>query len=343
MLVAAAPNDPQDPNQPAPDPNAQAPAPVPTATSTPGAGSTAGVPAATGTATSTPAAPPGSPTDTPTRTLSPTITATFTITGTPTPSPTKTPVIARSGMALLPTGYSNRLDRVDGMNLDLLFTYYIGAIAERRSDSDEVEYLNPLRLWLFTADVKHCWFDENGDLPGLSTGFMNTLLLLGTSPGASAAGGGSFKFTASSMGSVYTALSKTVARDTSVHLGYMRGNLRDVMGKLGKTVRKISPNRNHSELLTLLTDDLSDVRDESAPNIVYTGFDTKFLGTFWRFEVWKPFPLSREPILFNTKIDRLFSFNLAYEKWQGGYALLGYFNFRFTIIPAEPKRKAVRP
>jgi hypothetical protein len=283
-----------------------------------------------------------SPSETPTKTISPTITATFTITGTPTPSPTKTPVIARSGMALLPTGYSNRVNRVDGVNLDFLFTYYIGAIMEKRSTVENTEFLNPLRLWLFTADLKYCWLDENGNIPGLSTGFMDTLLLLGSAPGDSAATGQSFKFTASSMGSVYTAVSKTVASNTSMHLGYMRGNLRDVLGKLGKTVRKLSPNRNHADLLPLMTDDLADVRDESAPNIFYTGFDTKFLGTFWRFELWKPFPLSKEPILINSKIDRLFSFNLAYEKWQGGHAILGYFNFRFTIVPSAPK-KAVLP
>jgi len=342
LLTAAA-------NPESPSSQEQAPSPEPTATwtvtYTPEAGPAAGAPSAPSTAsrsvTSTSTFDLQTPTSTPTASLSPTITPTFTITGTPTPSPTKTPIIARSGMALLPTGFSNRVDRVDGLNLDLLFTYYIGAIAERRTGSEGVEYLNPLRLWLFTVDVKQCWFDENGNLPGLSTGFMDTLLLLGSAPGADAAGGGSFKFTASSMGSVYTALSKTVASNTGVHMGYMRGNLRDVLGKLGGTFRRLSPNRNHSELLTLLSDDLEDVRGESAPNIVYTGFDTKFLGTFWRFEIWKPFPLSREPILLNTKIDRLFSFNLAYEKWQGGYAVLGYFNFRFTIIPAEPRKARI--
>lgn len=314
-------------------PVVKASAPTPTPSSivpgTPGEASTA-----------TPTGVPGSPTATDTPTPSPTITSTPTETGTPTPSPTRTPVIARSGMALLPTGYSNRPDRVDGFNLDLLFTYYIGSILERRSDSEGTEFLNPLRLWLFTGDVKYAWIDENGNLPGFSTGFMNTLLLQGSAPGATATGG-SFKFTASSMGGVYAALSKSVARDTSVHLGYMRGNLRDLLGKLGSTVRRISPNRNHSELLTLMTEDLADVRNESAPNIVYTGFDTRFLGTFWRFELWKPFPLSKEPLLVNAKVDRLFSFNLAYEKWQGGHALLGYFNFRFTIIPSAPRKAAL--
>jgi len=240
-------------------------------------------------------------------------------------------------MALLPTGYSNGVGHVNGFNLDLMFTYYIGSIIEKSSDTAGSEVLNPLRLWLFTVDTKYGWFDENGNMPALSTGFMDTILLQGTSGNSSSTQ--SFKFTASSMGSVYTTLSKRVAKNSAVHLGYMRGNIRDVVGKLGSPFRRISPNRNHSELLGLLSDNLEDIRGESAPNIVFTGWETKFLGTMWRFELWKPFPLSRSPLLLNTKIDRLFSFNLAYEKWQGGYAILGYFNFRFTIFPTPPKKK----
>jgi len=315
----------------APASSLQAVPPVaPTSTST-----STGTPTATGTVAA------ASPSATPTLTSTTTPVMTPTITGTPTPSPTKTPIIARSGIALLSTGFSNQMKRTDGLNLDLMFTYYIGAIAEKNRNTRRVEYLNPLRLWLFTADIKYAWIDENGNLPGLATGFMDTLLLEGSAPGATADSGQSFKFTASSMGSVYTTVSKSVAENMSVHVGYMRGNIRDALGQLGSTFRKISPNRNHSELLGLLSDDLTDIRYESAPNIVYTGFDVRFLGTFWRFELWKPFPLSKNPILVNTKIDRLFSFNLAYEKWQGGYAVLGYFNFRFTILPSAPKKKGL--
>jgi hypothetical protein len=42
------------------------------------------------------------------------------------------------------------------------------------------------------------------------------------------------------------------------------------------------------------------------------------------------------PVLLDSQIDGLFAFNLGYERWDNGYAVLGYFNFRFTIIPVPP-------
>ena len=137
---------------------------------------------------------------------------------------------------------------------------------------------------------------------------------------------------------VGTAVSKTVGKNAHVHLGYMRGGLSGSSHKTG-FLSHILPNGNHADLLPLFAQGLASIQNESAPNILYVGWDFKFLGTAWRFEVLKPFPLSKHPVLLNTKIDKLLSFNLAYERWQGGYALLGYFNFRFTIIPSEPKKK----
>lgn len=318
-------------------------------TTSPAASPTA-TPTATSTSTQTalPAASPGSPTstgtptDSPTATVSPTSTPTRgtpTDTPTVTMTPTKTPALARSAIALLPTAYSNRLNRTDGLNLDLLFSYYIGSIAEKDSGA-AVEWLNPLRTWMITADIKYGWLGENGNQPAIASGFIDTLLLQGGNPGATGSSTGTLKFTTQSLGSVYTAVSKTVGKNAHVHLGYMRGDLAGTAHKKG-FLSHVLPNGNHADLLPLFAQGLASIQNESAPNILYVGWDFKFLGTAWRFEVLKPFPLSKHPVLINTKIDKLLSFNLAYERWQGGYALLGYFNFRFTIIPSEPKKKTM--
>jgi hypothetical protein len=238
-------------------------------------------------------------------------------------------------MALLPTAYSNRLDRTDGFNLDLLFSYYIGSIAEKASGAD-IEWLNPLRTWMFTGDAKYGWLAESGSRPAVASGYLNTLLLQGGAPSSTGSSSGGLKFTTQSLGSVYTVVSKKVGSRSAVHLGALRGNLRDAL-KFGGFFRRILPNGNHPDLLPLFASGLEDVRGDSTPNAVYTGWDLPFLGSQWRFELLKPFPMAREPILFNTRIDRLFSFNLAYERWQGGYAVLGYFNFRFTLVPGAPK------
>lgn len=254
------------------------------------------------------------------------------------PPPRPTPFVGRSGLALLPTAYSNRPDQTGGFNLDLLFSYYIGSIVEKRRGAESTEVLNPLRLWLLTADAKIGLLEEGPSQPAVAAGFLNTLLLEGGSPGATAQGGQSLKFTASSLGSLYAVAGKSLGSGSSVHVGYLRGNLRDPFGGAG-FLHKALPNRNHSELLPLLSEDLADVRGDSAPNLIFTGFGTPFLGTVWRFEAWKPFPLARSPVLLNTKVERLFSFHLAYGRWDGGWSLLGYFNFRFTIVPSEKSRQ----
>jgi hypothetical protein len=276
--------------------------------------------AATATPTNgTPQGPVGTPTET----------------STTTPKPTNTPVIARSGLALFPTAYSNGLYRSDGFNLDILFSYFIGSIIEKDRGL-QTETLNPLRLWLFTVDAKYGWLHEDGDIPAIASGLIDTLLLQGGSPGATGTSTGSLKFTAQALGSIYTVASKRIGRDTAVHLGIMRGNLAGIGGG-SKFVKRILPTGNFSNLMLQFASGLYDERGESAPNIVYTGFNFKWLGTPWRFEFIKPFPLSKHPFLIDSKIDRLFAFNLSYEHWDGGYALLGYFNFRFTILPTTPK------
>jgi hypothetical protein len=264
-----------------------------------------------------------------------TVSGTPTETSTTTPKPTNTPAIARSGLALFPTAYSNGLYRSDGFNLDILFSYFIGSIVEKQRGLP-TETLNPLRLWLFTVDAKYGWLRENGDAPGIASGLMDTLLLQGGSPGATGTSTGSLKFTAQALGSIYTVASKRLSKDTAAHIGIMRGNLAGIGGG-SKFVKRILPTGNFSNLMLQFASGLADERGESAPNIVYTGFNFKWLGTPWRFEFIKPFPLTKHPFLIDSKIDRLFAFNLSYEHWDGGYALLGYFNFRFTILPTTPK------
>jgi hypothetical protein len=47
--------------------------------------------------------------------------------------------------------------------------------------------------------------------------------------------------------------------------------------------------------------------------------------------------IDSHPILFNTQIDGLpLAFNLGYERWDTGYAVLGYVNFRIPLLPSDP-------
>ena len=290
-----------------------------------------------------------SPTPTPTpinqASLTPTNTFTPTVTGTiptSTPTYTSTPSISRASLALWPTAYTNAWDRWDGFNWDIGFTYFIGSIAEKDT-GQPANYLNPLRLWLLTSDLKYAWMDEQGDTPAFASGLLLSMLLnggtpgstasTGSNPGATGSGGNNFTLTGNSVGGVYTVMSKSISPGTAVHFGYIYGfgqATQDHEGGFG-------PSMTYSQLIPLTTTSptLSNVQN-SPPNIFYTGFNTRLLGTNWKFEIWKPFPMDENPVLLDSQIDGLFAFNLGYEKWNDGYAVLGYFNFRFTIIPVSP-------
>ncbi len=273
----------------------------------------------------------GSPTSTPTvtNTFTPTVTGTI---PTSTPTMTDTPSISRASLALWPTAYSNGWDRWDGFNWDIAFTYLIGTIAEKE-DGLPADYLNPLRLWMLTSDVKYAWLDEDGDAPAFASGILLSELLNGGTPSSSgSAGSDSFTLTGNSVGGVYTVMSKSIARGSAVHFGYIYG-FGQAMQSIG--LGDFGPSMTYSQLIPLTTSKLSDIAVDP-PNIFYTGFNTRFLDTNWKFEIWKPFPMYENPVLLDSQIDGLFAFNLGYEKWDHGFAVLGYFNFRFTIIPVTP-------
>lgn len=291
-------------------------------------------------ATDTPT--PGSPTPT----FTPTITFTFSPTGTLsptltfTPTLTSTPSISRASLALLPTAYSNAWDRWDGWNWNIAFSYYIGSIVSRDNAKPYLDSLQQVSLALLTSDVKYAWLDDNGDSPGMASGLLLSFLAQVGSGNSSTGTGGtqSFEVAGNTMGGVYTVMSKTIAPKTAVHLGYIY-SLRDLSKSSGLGLVSM----NYSQLLPFLSPDLEAVlTNQTSPpsypsGIFYAGFSTRFWDRYWKFEIWKPFPMEQNPVLLNTVIDGLpLAFNLGYERWDSGFALLGYVNFPITLIPTNP-------
>ncbi|HEY5040260.1 MAG TPA: hypothetical protein VIJ93_14435, partial [bacterium] len=268
-------------------------------------------------------------------TPTPTITPTGTITPPPqyTPTLTSTPNISRASLALLPTAYSNAWDRWDGFNWNFAFSFYIGSIISRDYSipGAGLDSLEPTRLALLTSDVKYAWLNDEGDRPGIASGFLLSFLAqVNSGSSSTGTGGQSFQVAGNSAGGVYTVVSKTVFPGTAVHMGYIYG-LKDI-GLVSN---------NYSQLLPLFTPKLMNPNGinvtDAPPSIFYTGFSTYFLGRYWKFEIWKPFPMTENPVLLNAQIDGLpLAFNLAYERWDQGYALLGYINFPFTLLPQTP-------
>lgn len=282
------------------------------------------------TPTSSPTATVGSPTFTPTSTF------TFTATGTPptsTPTPSQTPSISRASLALFPTAYSNAWDRTDGFDWDIGFTYYIGSLFSRDVAKKDIDGLEKSSIALLTSDVKYAWLTDDGDLPGFANGFMMSFLAqVGSGNSSTGATNQSFQVAGNVMGGVFGVLSKTIAKDTAVHFGYVHG-LREAASSTGIGFFTM----NYSELLPFLNTKLSPLQGQSPASLFYTGFNTRFLDRNWKFEILKPFPMDENPILFNTQIDGLpLAFNLGYERWDHGYAVLGYVNVQITLLPQAP-------
>jgi hypothetical protein len=249
-----------------------------------------------------------------------------------TPTMTVTPSISRASLVMLPTAYSNGWDRTDGFNWDIDFTYFIGSIISKNKDQDYLNSLEEVSLAILSTDVKYAWLDDEGDRPGMASGLMLSFVAQTGSGNSSTGTSGTqtFEVSGNSMGGVYTVLSKYVFSKTAVHFGYLYGLKESGLVSL-----------NYAQLLPFLNSGLLNIQNadlKSPPaGIFYTGFNSYFWGRNWKFEVWKPFPMDQNPVLFDTQIEGLpLAFNLGYERWDSGFALLGYVNIPITLSPTTP-------
>jgi hypothetical protein len=132
------------------------------------------------------------------------------------------------------------------------------------------------------------------------------------------------------IGGVYTVISKSIAKDTAVHFGYIYG-----LEDLGQGFFSA----NYASLLPYFGPGLlppSGDLPEGPDSLFYVGFNSRFLDRNWKFEIWKPYPMDHSPILLNTLIDGLpMAFNIGYERWDTGFAILGYVNFRIPLLPSD--------
>jgi len=310
---------------------------APTNTATPDAFNPTNTPTMTPTynpfATDTWTSTPGSVTDTPSSTFTATQTGTI---FTSTPTLTSTPNISRASLVLLPTAYSNGRDHWDGFNWDIDFTYFIGSLLSEdytKQQSNQFDSLEQINIIMLTNDLKYAWLNDDGDTPGIASGLLTSLLAqVGSgNSNSTASTTQTFQVAGNALGGIYTVMSKMVGKDTAVHFGYIYG----LQSLSGGTFTL-----NYSSLLPYLGPGLSDPLTgslgEGPASLFYMGFNSYFLGRNWKFEIWKPVPMDHSPILFNTQIDGLpMAFNLGYERWDTGFALLGYVNFRIPLLPAE--------
>ncbi len=238
----------------------------------------------------------------------------------------------RTGLILAPTALRNDINSNYGLNVDCMFSYYIGQIFGQHGNIEQnniivankgTDSIGKLGVWLLTVDAKWCLFNEWEAIPSIAAGYMYTMLLqdqIGAPVSSNTTqveqsislSGHGQKAAFTSLSSIYLAVSKKLFWETTFHAGYIMGTQDEFLPYLSQYL-STSDESNKAYFFGI-----------SRPIFARMGLRVEFTGMLNA-------PLS--PWLVNVHIDRLSSFDLAYFHFDGGYSILGYLSFRFTVFP----------
>ncbi|MFH1897790.1 MAG: hypothetical protein ABH886_06070 [Candidatus Desantisbacteria bacterium] len=226
-----------------------------------------------------------------------------------------------TGLMLIPTAY--RLDKQRKLNIDFLFTYYIGEFWNKttyeESKYEKIEIFNPINRLSCSGDFKYNLIPEKKWIPAVAFGCHSFIVLQGKASNAGQMGGAvsnqsdSFSYT-------YGILSKSFK-----NIGFHIGNQ---YGPIGKLINPISNKLN-------VTSDKAFI----------AGLNTTICNRMAFVEII--YPQKKECIMINTFIDKFLPFNFTYIKFNNkiandtlnGYSVSGYFRIRIPAFPGEKKEK----
>ena len=265
--------------------------------------------------------------------------------------------VDKTGLLLMPTAFSNHKNRDTGLNLNGMFSYYIGSLYETFDAPSlgrtRTGVFQPIRIGTATAILKYSFFPNTEFTPTLGVGMYTVALLSLSQPtngssqsvGASSSGNSSF----TTLGGPFIVASKWLWRGAAIHAGLMRGDFANDLVRLfppnwALTLRHISPGGNFTDLFPKLVDPGLNVPVETAPNLLFYGLQFPFtvpLGFFnWRtglrMEYLTPaFPdtsvnSAEIPYMINAHIDNLplFGFEFSYFHYFQGYEIVAFYHFR---------------
>ena len=230
----------------------------------------------------------------------------------------------RTGLILMPTAFRNDIFDNFGVNADMAFSYYIGSIygehdINLRKGNDS---FTKIGVWLLSADIRLTALNETANIPSVGVGYTYSIMLqdsIGSSDttGVGVTIGSNDRDSLKSMMGTYAVVSKELFWDFTFHTGYILGDYASFI-----------------PYLTRYAD-----TDRRNFNSYFVGFGRPLFSKMGvEVEYVVPANINKNPFLpdtylINTHIDRFINFDVAYLKYPGGYAWLGYINFRFTIFP----------
>ncbi|MEK7389507.1 MAG: hypothetical protein AAB036_07400 [Elusimicrobiota bacterium] len=244
-----------------------------------------------------------------------------------------TPPTAVGGVILTPTAWRGAGRFLSpGLALDLNAAYIIGRLYGKNSYSDsprKTNYIDRLGLWTLTADGKMQVQSEASVRPAIAVGGQAMLVFRDSPQPTVTAPGVSVKIDSKRtrvLTDGYLVASKKFG-PIRASAGLMQGTIGDLPAMMSEfltpeAIRFYSRDNNSTE-----------VHSRTVP----------FISTFYLlkpdypigFEIMKFNGAARKPYLINLKIGRFLkmNFDLAVLKYQGGYDVLGLFQFRYNHFP----------
>lgn len=244
-----------------------------------------------------------------------------------------TPPTAVGGVLLTPTAWrgAGKFNN-PGMALDINAAYFIGRLYGKNTYPDsprKVNYIDRIGLWTLTADGKMQIQSETDVRPALATGGQAMLVFRDSPQPTVTAPGVSVKVDAKN-----TKILTDGYLVASKKLGPVRTSVGVMQGTIGELPAQLSEFLTPEALKFYARDTGStEVHSRTVP----------FASAFYLIkpdypigvEIMKFNGAARKPLMVNLKIGRFLraNFDVAVLKFQGGYDVLGLFQFRYNHFP----------
>ncbi|MBI4249619.1 MAG: hypothetical protein HY611_08960 [Elusimicrobia bacterium] len=244
-----------------------------------------------------------------------------------------------SGAMLTPTAYRANGAQGLGLNLDFTASYYIGRLYGQNHlewSTRKTNFIDRVGVWFLNIDGKMQIQEEGRIKPATAVGAMAIFNFRDVPQPALQ---GPFNLTVNTsnpnqkaMTGAYLVFTKKFHPKAYVSLGYLGGN----------AVNQIS------FLSEFLTPEALAFSGHTGQTV--TGHSMLFGSAVYHVkpkypisvEFLKPQAVPSSPMLFNFHIGSYLrlNFDIAYLKFQGGYDLLGFFNFRYSFFPRFQSQEA---
>jgi len=235
-----------------------------------------------------------------------------------------------SGIVLMPTAYRGRGRNAIGLGLDINAAYYIGRLYGKNTynwTTTKKNYLDRLGIWLLSADSKMQVQTEGAWRPAMSAGVQGILEFRDSPQPTLNQPAATVKVTSKNtdtFANAYVVLTKRLHPKFLVSAGYSDGDMPKVI-------------YSFSEFLSKEALSLNGYPNATIPSgMLFGGFmwlPKKDSPIGVEFMLPQGAPMS--PKLINLHLGTLLklNFEISYLTFNGGWDLLGMFQFRYNYLP----------